>query len=119
MRSQQRAAKAIASGRLAKEIVAVDITDRKGAVTSVSQDEHPRETTLEKLSSLKPIFRKEGSVTAGNSSGINDGAAAVIVASEAAVKKYDLKPLARVAGLATAGVPPRIMGSAPRPQRKS
>ncbi len=115
LRSQQRAAKAIASGRLAKEIVAVDITDRKGAVTVVSQDEHPRETTLEKLASLKPIFRKEGSVTAGNSSGINDGAAAVIVASEAAVKKYDLTPLARVAGLATAGVPPRIMGVGPAP----
>jgi acetyl-CoA acyltransferase len=115
LRSQMRAARAIREGRLAKEIVAVEIADRKGAVTIVDRDEHPRETTLEKLGALKPIFRKDGSVTAGNSSGINDGAAAVLVASEAAVKRYGLHPLARIAGLATAGVPPRIMGIGPAP----
>jgi acetyl-CoA acetyltransferase family protein len=115
LRSQTRAARAIAAGRLAKEIIAVEIADRKGAVTSVSRDEHPRETTLEKLGALKPIFRKDGSVTAGNSSGINDGAAAVLVASEKAVKAYGLTPLARIAGLATTGVAPRIMGIGPAP----
>jgi 3-oxoadipyl-CoA thiolase len=115
LRSQTRAARAITAGRLAKEIIAVEIADRKGAVTSVSRDEHPRETTLEKLGALKPIFRKDGSVTAGNSSGINDGAAAVLVASEKAVKAYGLTPLARIAGLATAGVAPRIMGIGPAP----
>jgi 3-oxoadipyl-CoA thiolase len=115
LRSQTRAARAVTAGRLAKEIIAVEIADRKGAVTSVSRDEHPRETTLEKLGALKPIFRKDGSVTAGNSSGINDGAAAVLVASEKAVKAYGLTPLARIAGLATAGVAPRIMGIGPAP----
>jgi 3-oxoadipyl-CoA thiolase len=115
LRSQARAAKAIASGRLAREIASVEIVDRKGNVTAVSQDEHPRETTLEKLRSLKPIFRKDGSVTAGNSSGLNDGAAAVLIASERAVKQYGLAPLARIIGMATAGVPPRIMGIGPVP----
>ena len=115
LRSQARAAKAIASGRLAREIASVEIFDRKGNVTAVSQDEHPRETTLEKLASLKPIFRKDGSVTAGNSSGLNDGAAAVLIASERAVKQYGLVPLARISGMATAGVPPRIMGIGPVP----
>jgi len=115
LRSQARAAKAIASGRLAREIASVEIFDRKGNVTAVSQDEHPRETTLEKLASLKPIFRKDGSVTAGNSSGLNDGAAAVLIASERAVKQYRLAPLARISGMATAGVPPRIMGIGPVP----
>ncbi|MBX9760049.1 MAG: 3-oxoadipyl-CoA thiolase [Beijerinckiaceae bacterium] len=115
LRSQSRAARAMASGRLAKEIVAVELTDRKGAATKVERDEHPRETTLEKLGALKPIFRKDGSVTAGNSSGINDGAAAVLVASEAAIKKYGLTPLARITGLATAGVAPRVMGVGPAP----
>ena len=115
LRSQARAAKAIASGRLAREIASVEIVDRKGNGTAVSQDEHPRETTLEKLRSLKPIFRKDGSVTAGNSSGLNDGAAAVLIASERAVKQYGLEPLARIIGMATAGVPPRIMGIGPVP----
>lgn len=115
LRSQARAAKAIASGRLAREIASVEIIDRKGNVTAVSQDEHPRETTFEKLGSLKPIFRKDGSVTAGNSSGLNDGAAAVLIASERAVKQYGLAPLARISGMATAGVPPRIMGIGPVP----
>jgi acetyl-CoA acyltransferase len=115
LRSQARAAKAIASGRLAKETFGVELKDRKGNVTVVDRDEHPRETTMEKLGQLKAIFRKDGSVTAGNSSGINDGAAAVIVASGKAVEKYGLQPLARITGLATAGVPPRIMGFGPVP----
>ena len=115
LRSQARAAKAIASGRLAREIASVEIADRKGNVVAVSQDEHPRETTLEKLGGLKPIFRKDGSVTAGNSSGLNDGAAAMLIASERAVKQYDLAPLARISGMATAGVAPRIMGIGPVP----
>ena len=115
LRSQARAARAIASGRLAREIVPVELRDRKGAVTMVERDEHPRETTLDKLASLKPIFRKGGSVTAGNASGINDGAAAVLVASEKAIATYGLTPLARISGLATAGVPPRIMGIGPAP----
>ncbi len=115
LRSQDKAARAIASGRLAREIAPYGITDRKGAVTEVSRDEHPRGTTLEKLGALKAIFRKGGSVTAGNSSGLNDGAAAVIVASRAAAEKYGLAPLARISGMATAGVPPRIMGYGPVP----
>lgn len=115
LRSQARAARAIASGRLAKEIFGVELKDRKGNVTVVDRDEHPRETTMEKLGSLKAIFRKDGSVTAGNSSGINDGAAAVIIASARAVEKFRLQPLARITGLATAGVPPRIMGFGPVP----
>jgi acetyl-CoA acyltransferase len=114
-RSQMRAAKAIASGRLAMEISGVEIKDRKGNVTVVDQDEHPRETTVEKLGQLKAIFRKGGSVTAGNASGINDGAAAVLIASPSAVEKYGLTPIARITGMATAGVPPRIMGIGPVP----
>jgi acetyl-CoA acyltransferase len=115
LRSQMRASKAIATGRLGKEITGVEIRDRKGNVTIVDTDEHPRETTLEKLGQLKPIFRKGGSVTAGNASGINDGAAAVLIASARAVEKYGLTPIAKITGLATAGVPPRIMGIGPVP----
>jgi acetyl-CoA acyltransferase len=115
LRSQQRAAAAIASGRLAREIVPVEIADRKGGKIIVERDEHPRDTTLDKLASLNPIFRRDGSVTAGNSSGLNDGAAAVLVASGKAVQAYGLKPLARIAGLATAGVAPRVMGIGPAP----
>ena len=115
MRSQNRAARAIASGRLAREIAPYPITDRKGQVTEVSRDEHPRETTIEKLASLKPIFRKGGSVTAGNASGVNDGAAALLIASRRAVEKFGLTPLAKISGMATAGVPPRIMGFGPVP----
>ncbi len=115
LRSQMRAARAQASGRLAREIAPVEIAGRKGEIARVERDEHPRETTLEKLAALKPIFRKDGSVTAGNSSGLNDGAAAAIVASEAAVKRYGLTPLARIAGMATAGVAPRVMGAGPVP----
>jgi acetyl-CoA acyltransferase len=115
LRSQARAAAAQKSGRLAREIVAVEITDKKGNVTLVEHDEHPRETSLDKLAALPTPFRKGGTVTAGNASGVNDGAAAVIVASAAAVERFGLKPLARIVGLATAGVAPRIMGYGPLP----
>ncbi|TCZ58533.1 3-oxoadipyl-CoA thiolase [Roseicella aquatilis] len=116
-RSQQRAGKAQASGRFAQEIVAVEIPRRKGEPVRVEKDEHPRpDTTLEALAKLPTPFRKEGgSVTAGNASGVNDGACAVIVASEAAVKRYGLTPRARVIAAATAGVAPRIMGFGPAP----
>jgi 3-oxoadipyl-CoA thiolase len=115
LRSQSRAARAIASGRLAREIAPYRMTSRKGEVTEVARDEHPRETTLEKLGGLKPIFRKGGSVTAGNASGVNDGAAALLVASRRAVERHGLTPLAKISGMATAGVPPRIMGFGPVP----
>jgi acetyl-CoA C-acetyltransferase len=115
LRSQQRAAAAQASGRLAKEIAPVEVPQRKGDPVVVEVDEHPRETTLEALARLKPAFRGGGTVTAGNSSGVNDGAAALLVASERAVERYGLTSLARVVGAATAGVPPRIMGMGPVP----
>lgn len=116
IRSQQRAGKAIASGFFAKEIVAVEIPGRKGETVKVDKDEHPRpETTLEQLAKLKTPFREPGTVTAGNASGVNDGAAALIVASEAAVKAHGLTPRARILGMASAGVPPRIMGIGPVP----
>jgi len=118
LRSQQRAAVAIKSGRLAKEITPVIIPQRKGDPVEVSVDEHPRSTTLDKLASLGTPFKEGGSITAGNASGVNDGAAAIIVASEAAVKKYNLKPKARIARMATAGVEPRIMGIGPAPASK-
>jgi 3-oxoadipyl-CoA thiolase len=118
LRSQARASKAQKSGRLAKEIVAVEIPQRKGEAVAVTKDEHPRETTLEALAKLGTPFRKDGTVTAGNASGVNDGAAALLVASGEAVKKYGLKPLARVTGAATAGVAPRIMGIGPAPSSK-
>jgi acetyl-CoA acyltransferase len=116
-RSQQRAAKAQASGRFAQEIVAVTIPKRKGDPVVVEKDEHLRpDTTLEGLAKLAAPFRKEGgSVTAGNASGVNDGAAAMFVASEAAAKKHGLTPRARIIAVATAGVPPRIMGFGPAP----
>ena len=113
--SQCRAAAAQANGRLAAEIVPVTIPQRKGDPIIVDRDEHPRETSVEALSRLKPIVREDGSVTAGNASGVNDGAAALIVASKAAVAKYGLTPRARVLGGAVAGVPPRIMGIGPAP----
>jgi 3-oxoadipyl-CoA thiolase len=115
LRSQERAAKAVASGRLAEDIVSVTVPARRGDPTVVELDEHPRSTSLEALARLKPAFRAGGSVTAGNSAGINDGAAAVLVASAAAVERYGLVPLARVTGSATAGVPPRVMGLGPVP----
>jgi len=115
LRSQERAAAAIASGRLAEEITAVTIPQRKGDAIVVDTDEHPRATTMEKLAKLPAPFREGGSVTAGNASGVNDGACAVIVASAEAVKKYGLTPRARITAMATAGVPPRIMGIGPAP----
>ena len=119
LRSQARAAAAQANGRLAAEITPVTIPQRKGAPIIVDRDEHPRATTLEALSALKPIVRPDGSVTAGNASGVNDGAAALIVASSAAVERYGLTPRARVLGMATVGVPPRIMGIGPAPASKT
>lgn len=113
--SQRRAAAAQANGRLAAEIVPVIIAQRKGDAIVVDRDEHPRETSVEKLAALKPIVRDGGSITAGNASGINDGAAALIVASQAAIDKYGLTPRARVLGAAVAGVAPRIMGIGPAP----
>ena len=116
IRSQQRAGKAIAAGYFAQEIVPVEIAGRKGETVKIDQDEHPRpETTLDQLAKLKTPFRNPGTVTAGNASGVNDGAAALIIASEAAVKAYGLTPRARILGMASAGVPPRIMGIGPVP----
>jgi len=116
LRSQQRTAKAQANGRLAKEIVAVELPQRKGDPIVFDRDEHPRaDTTLEGLAKLKTPFREGGTVTAGNASGVNDGAAALLVASEAAVEKYGLTPMTRITGMASAGVPPRIMGIGPAP----
>ncbi|MDP9630896.1 MAG: 3-oxoadipyl-CoA thiolase [Ensifer adhaerens] len=119
LRSQAKAAAAQANGRLAKEIVAVTIPQRKGDPTVVERDEHPRATTMEALAKLGTPFRREGgTVTAGNASGVNDGAAALIIASEAAVRRYGLRPIARILGGATAGVEPRIMGFGPAPASK-
>ncbi|MEP3817335.1 MAG: 3-oxoadipyl-CoA thiolase [Nitratireductor sp.] len=120
VRSQAKAVAAQENGRLAKEIVPVTIPQRKGDPVVVDKDEHPRAgTTLETLAKLGTPFKKEGgTVTAGNASGVNDGAAALIVASEAAAKKYGLTPIARILGGAAAGVPPRIMGIGPAPATK-
>ena len=115
LRSQQRAAAAIADGRMAEEIVAVTVPAKKGDPVIFEQDEHPRATTLESLAKLKGVVRPDGTVTAGNASGVNDGAAAVIVASEEAAHRNGLKPRARVVTAAAAGVAPRIMGFGPAP----
>ncbi len=116
LRSQQRAVKAQARGYFDGEIVPVDVPGGKAGPVKVEKDEHPRaDTTLEGLAKLKTPFRNPGTVTAGNSSGVNDGAAALIIASEEAAKAHGLKPIARILGLASAGVPPRIMGVGPIP----
>ncbi|MBY3038448.1 3-oxoadipyl-CoA thiolase [Rhizobium laguerreae] len=116
VRSQAKAAAAQANGRLAKEITPVTIPQRKGDAVVVDKDEHPRATTIETLAKLATPFKKEGgTVTAGNASGVNDGAAALIVASEAAARKYGLTPIARILGGAAAAVPPRVMGVGPIP----
>ena len=116
LRSQTKAGRAMASGRLAREITPVTIPQRRGDAIVVDTDEHPRpETTLEQLARLKAPFRDGGSVTAGNASGVNDGAAAMIIASEAAASRHGLTPLARILGGATAGVAPRVMGIGPVP----
>jgi 3-oxoadipyl-CoA thiolase len=115
LRSQTRTAAAQANGRLAAEIVPVMVPAGRGKTVEVAQDEHPRQTTIEDLAKLKPITRPDGSITAGNASGVNDGAAALIVASGAAAKRYGLTPLARIIGGASAGVAPRVMGYGPVP----
>jgi acetyl-CoA acyltransferase len=115
VRSQAKAAAAQENGRLAKEIVSVTIPQRKGDPVLVGNDEHPRATSVEALAKLPTPFRQGGTVTAGNASGVNDGAAALIVASEAAARKYGLTPIARILGGASAGVEPRIMGIGPAP----
>ena len=119
IRSQQRAGKAIAAGFFAGEIVPVQVPGGKAGPVTVDKDEHPRpETTLEQLTKLKTPFRNPGTVTAGNASGVNDGAAALILASAEAAKKHGLTPRARVLGMASAGVPPRIMGIGPVPSTR-
>jgi len=115
LRSQQRAAAAIAAGRLAEEIVPVSVAQKKGDPVRVATDEHPRATTLESLAKLKGVVRPDGTVTAGNASGVNDGACALILASEEAAHRHGLKPRARVVASAVAGVAPRIMGFGPAP----
>jgi 3-oxoadipyl-CoA thiolase len=119
LRSQQRAGKAAAAGYFAEEIVSVETPGGKAGPIVLNKDEHPRpETTLEGLAKLKPSVRNPGTITAGNASGINDGAAAIILASEDAAKAHGLKPRARVLGMASAAVPPRIMGIGPVPSTK-
>ncbi|RPH62942.1 MAG: 3-oxoadipyl-CoA thiolase [Burkholderiales bacterium] len=115
LRSQQRAIAAQKSGFFEGELVAVTIPQRKGDPLVVDRDEHPRETSIEALAKLKPIVKPDGTVTAGNASGVNDGAAAMILASEEAAKRYGLTPRARLVAMATAGVAPRIMGIGPAP----
>jgi acetyl-CoA C-acetyltransferase len=111
--SQQKAAAAIANRRMAREIVTVSVPQRKGSPMLFAQDEHPRLTSLEILAGLKPVVRADGTVTAGNASGLNDGAAAMLVASEAAAGRHGLTPRARVLGMAAAGIAPRVMGAGP------
>ncbi len=118
LRSQQRALAAQANGALAEEIVPVTLPAKKGDPVVVSKDEHPRDTSLEQLGKLKPIVREDGTVTAGNASGVNDGACAMIVASEEAAGRHRLTPRARILGMASAGVAPRIMGMGPAPASK-
>ncbi|MFP0694100.1 acetyl-CoA C-acyltransferase, partial [Acinetobacter baumannii] len=117
--SQQRTASAQAKGFFSKEIVAVEIPQRKGDAVVIDTDEHPRvSTTLEGLSKLKPVVKADGTVTAGNVSGINDGAAALLIASDEAVQAYNLKPRAKIIASTAVGVEPRIMGFAPAPAIK-
>jgi acetyl-CoA C-acetyltransferase len=118
LRSQERTARAVASGRLAREIAPVSVPQKRGDAVVVERDEHPRETSLAALAKLRPLF-PDGSVTAGNSSGVNDGAAALLVASERAVERYGLTPLARVSAMASTGVPPRVMGLGPEPATRA
>ena len=118
LRSQERVAKAQTNGRFALEIEPIAIPQRRGEPVVVDRDEHPRETSLEALARLRPIVKPDGVVTAGNASGVNDGAAAVVVMSERAVERLGVEPLARVTGAATAGVEPRIMGMGPVPSTR-
>jgi acetyl-CoA acyltransferase len=118
MRSQQKASRAQREGTLAHEITTVTIAQKKGDPIVVSQDEHPRETTLETLAKLKGVVRIDGSVTAGNASGVNDGAVAMLIADEASARRQGLTPRARILGISTAGVEPRVMGIGPAPASK-
>jgi acetyl-CoA acetyltransferase family protein len=115
LESQRRAAAAIADGRFAGQLVSVEVQGKKGAVTVVDRDEHPRETSMDALAGLKPAFRAGGSVTAGNSSGINDGAAALLIVEASRASELGLRPLARVVSTAVAGVHPDVMGIGPVP----
>jgi acetyl-CoA acyltransferase len=115
LRSQSNAMAAIQAGHFAREICPVTIPQKKGDAVVVSQDEHPRDTSLASLAKLKGVVRPEGSVTAGNASGVNDGACALLLANQASIKQYGLTPKARVVGMATAGVAPRVMGIGPAP----
>jgi 3-oxoadipyl-CoA thiolase len=115
LRSQDKAARAQENGTLADEIVAVELPQKKGEPLRVERDEHPRATTLEALAKLRPIVRPDGTITAGNASGVNDGACALLVASEAAAQRHGLTPRARILGMASAGVAPRVMGIGPVP----
>lgn len=115
LNSQLRAVAAIKAGHLAREIVGVPVPQKKGDALLIEQDEHPRETSLEALAKLKGVVRPDGTVTAGNASGVNDGACALLLANEASTVKFGLTPKARVLGMATAGVPPRVMGIGPAP----
>jgi acetyl-CoA acetyltransferase family protein len=118
LRSQLNAVKAQQSGFFDAEICPVTIPQKKGDGIVVSKDEHPRDTSLEALAKLKGVVKPDGSVTAGNASGVNDGACALLIANEAAAKQHGLTPRARIVGMATAGVPPRIMGIGPAPATK-
>ena len=115
LRSQQRYAAAFKDGFFKHEIIAVTLPQKKGDAIVIDKDEHPRETSLEALAKLKGVVKEDGTVTAGNASGVNDGACALLLASESALKKYELKPKARIVAMATAGVAPRIMGFGPAP----
>jgi acetyl-CoA acetyltransferase family protein len=115
LRSQSRAAAAQANGRLAQEIITVEVAQGRGQIITISKDEHPRSTTIESLNKLRPIVRADGTITAGNASGVNDGAAILILASSSAIRKHGLMPKARIMGAASAGVAPRIMGYGPVP----
>ncbi|WP_454727278.1 MULTISPECIES: 3-oxoadipyl-CoA thiolase [Cupriavidus] len=115
LRSQEKASRAQADGTLAQEITAVTIAQKKGDAIVVDRDEHPRATSMEALAKLRGVVRPDGTVTAGNASGVNDGACAILLASEAAAKLHGLTPKARIVGMATAGVAPRVMGIGPAP----
>ncbi|MCA3187250.1 MAG: 3-oxoadipyl-CoA thiolase [Cupriavidus sp.] len=115
LRSQEKASRAQADGTLAQEITAVTIPQKKGDPIVVDRDEHPRATSMEALAKLRGVVRPDGTVTAGNASGVNDGACAILLASEAGLKQHNLKPRARIVGMATAGVAPRVMGIGPAP----
>jgi acetyl-CoA C-acetyltransferase/acetyl-CoA acyltransferase len=115
LRSQEKASRAQADGTLAQEITPVTIGQKKGDPIVVERDEHPRATSMEALGKLRGVVRADGTVTAGNASGVNDGACALLLASEAGLKQHGLTPRARIVGMATAGVAPRVMGIGPAP----